>query len=115
MCQLSVQILKAVKHTHDRGFLHRDIKGDNLLLDRPDVSDPRCHVTLSDFGTAIQYDGSKPLRQVTGTRVFWAPEVVQRAYGFPADVWACGVVIYGLVDATFPFRDEKQIMEKTPK
>lgn len=43
------------------------------------------------------------------TQVFWSPEFCQRRYSFPADTWASGVVMYGLLDATFPFRDEKQI------
>jgi len=109
------QMFRAVHHIHQKGFIHRDVKGDNLLMDRPDLSEPGVHLVLSDFGTAVPHVHGKVLRQLTGTRVFWSPEFCQRRYSFPADTWACGVVMYGLVDATFPFRDEKQILERQPK
>ncbi|CAD7926715.1 unnamed protein product [Amoebophrya sp. A120] len=113
--KLCAQVFSAVEHCHAKGYIHRDIKGDNVLLDRPDISDPNCKLVLSDFGTAIAHTKGKILRQLTGTRVFWSPEMCARRYSFPADAWACGVVMYGLVDATFPFRDERQICEKEPK
>eukprot|EP00392_Amoebophrya_sp_AT5.2_P006801 g6813.t1 len=90
--RLCNQVFSAVEHIHQKGYLHRDIKGDNVLMDRPDIDDPDCKLV-----------------------VFWSPEFCGRRYSFPADTWACGVVMYGLVDATFPFRDERQICEKEPK
>lgn len=112
VCHILKQLFTAVEHCHARSIIHRDIKGDNVLMDRPDLSDPNCHVVLSDFGTAIKHEQGKVLRQLTGTRVFWSPEMCLRRYSYPADLWASGVVLYGLIDATFPFRDEKQIQEK---
>ncbi|CAD7949383.1 unnamed protein product [Amoebophrya sp. A25] len=113
--RLCLQIFAATEHCHAKGYIHRDIKGDNVLMDRVDLSDPNCHLVITDFGTAIAHQPNKILRQFTGTRVFWSPEMCQRRYSFPADTWACGVVMYGLVDATFPFRDERQICEKEPR
>ena len=85
-------------------------------MDRPDISDPACTLALSDFGTAIKHENPhKQLNQLTGTRVFWSPEFCMKRYSYPADVWAVGVVLYGLLDATFPFRDEEQIKNKKPR
>jgi serine/threonine protein kinase len=45
---------------------------------------------------------------------FRVPKQYPGKYSFPADVWAIGIISYGLLDGTFPFRDEKQIKEYTP-
>ena len=87
----SRQIFGAVHHVYTKQVLHRDIKGDNILMSCPDVSDPSCTLALSDFGTAISHDNpNKQLSQLTGTRVFWSPEFCNKRYSYPADVWAVG-------------------------
>ena len=44
-----------------------------------------------------------PLTRRTGTPVFMAPELYQRQYFFPADLWSCGMMLYQLVSGRFPF------------
>lgn len=44
-----------------------------------------------------------PLTRRTGTPVFMAPELYQRQYSFPADLWSCGMMLYQLVSGRFPF------------
>ena len=89
------QLMSAVQHMHSLGVVHRDLKLENVLLDRNNV----CKVC--DFGLAHQYElkeGGKvqvtELKEVCGSKSYCAPEVLEgRGYeGFPTDVWSCGIV-----------------------
>ena len=44
-----------------------------------------------------------------GTKIFWSPEFFDRDYGQKVDVWAMGVIMYGLASGRFPFRDENDV------
>eukprot|EP00746_Dinoflagellata_sp_MGD_P008235 gnl/MRDRNA2_/MRDRNA2_116460_c0_seq1.p1 gnl/MRDRNA2_/MRDRNA2_116460_c0~~gnl/MRDRNA2_/MRDRNA2_116460_c0_seq1.p1 ORF type:complete len:812 (-),score=187.17 gnl/MRDRNA2_/MRDRNA2_116460_c0_seq1:107-2542(-) len=115
LIHVAQQMTAAIDHLHGKTVVHRDVKGDNFLMDRPEITDPECHVALTDFGTAVYLRDDEKLTEHTGTRAFWSPEMCDRSYGFKVDVWALGVVSYGLLDGTFPFKDEKQIKEKKPR
>jgi hypothetical protein len=106
------QMGASVQYLHKRSIVHRDIKGDNYLMDRKDIVDPQCHIALTDFGTATNLAPNERLSAEVGTKIFWAPEVFAKSYGLKVDVWAMGVTMYGLLDGHFPFKDEAEIMKK---
>lgn len=106
------QMGAGIQYLHNRSFVHRDIKGDNYLMDRSDMTDPKCHIVLTDFGTATQIQASERLSAAVGTKIFWAPEFFDKDYGVKVDVWGMGVIMYGLVSGRFPFRDEKDVRTK---
>ncbi|CAE8588444.1 unnamed protein product, partial [Polarella glacialis] len=58
------------------------------------------------------FDGEPPLPV---ERILWAPEMYSANYGLKVDIWAMGVVMYGLLDGRFPFKDEHDIKTKEPK
>lgn len=62
----------AVKHLHTMGFAHRDIKPDNMMLDRVG------HLKLVDFGSSakLNRDGKINARMPVGTSEYLAPEVL---------------------------------------
>ena len=63
-------------------------------------------VKATDFGLAIRHHAlDPPLRSRSGTPAYMAPEVLQQAYSFPADVWSAGVMMYQLITGKFPFWD----------
>lgn len=110
------QILNAVAFLHEEKVVHRDIKGDNYLMDRTDILDPQCHVTLTDFGTACrQQDVGERFTVTLGTRTYWAPEVFARDYSAKVDVWAVGIVFTALLTGQFPFASERAIADPTVK
>ena len=99
--ELGVQVCRALKHAHDRGVIHRDIKPGNLLLAGEGV------LKLSDFGIARLF-GAAGLTSgggVIGTAEFMSPE---QAEGRPAsersDLYSLGGVLYTLLAGRAPFQ-----------
>jgi serine/threonine protein kinase len=112
---IAKQMAASVQHLHKENIVHRDIKGDNYLMDRKNIADKKCHIVLSDFGTACTISPDERLSDEVGTRIFWAPEVYDRSYGQKVDVWALGVTTYGMIEGRFPFRDDNDIKKKELK
>jgi serine/threonine protein kinase len=108
-CCLAIAVL------HEKGIVHRDVKGDNYLLDRIDILDPNVLVVLTDFGTAIKCKEGERVRGAVGTKTYWSPEFYANDYGQKVDVWAFGVIVYGLLEGRFPFKDEETVRLKKPK
>lgn len=86
-----MQLLSGLQHCHDKGILHRDIKGSNLLIDKDGV------LKIADFGLANCYK-NKPRRPLTSRVVtLWyrAPELLLGAtdYGVGIDLWSAGCIL----------------------
>eukprot|EP00928_Gymnodinium_smaydae_P010298 TRINITY_DN13868_c0_g1_i1.p1 TRINITY_DN13868_c0_g1~~TRINITY_DN13868_c0_g1_i1.p1 ORF type:complete len:371 (-),score=72.91 TRINITY_DN13868_c0_g1_i1:94-1206(-) len=109
LAHIARQMTAAITHVHSLCIVHRDIKGENFVLDRPDIGDPECVVALADFGTAKRLDPGTRLTEKVGTPAFWAPEVWKGNYDFLTDVWACGVTVYVLLTGNLPFQGEEDI------
>merc|ERR1712217_33032 len=86
--------------------------GDNYLIDHKDITNPKCNIVLADFGTACNIEPDQRLNVVVGTQIFWAPEIFEEDYGSKVDVWAMGIVTYGMVSGRFPFKDPNEIKTK---
>lgn len=101
--ELGKQLCPALKHAHDHGIIHRDIKPHNLLRTADGT------VKLTDFGIAKLF-ASPQITQtggVVGTAEFLSPE---QALGKPAsrrsDLYSLGVVFYLLLTGRTPFKGE---------
>ena len=99
------KVAQAVYHAHQRGVLHRDLKPNNVLIDREDEP----HVV--DFGIAKLTDESRTLTQTgesLGTPSYMAPEQVH-ADGAPisvaTDIYALGGILYFLLTGRAPFAE----------
>mmetsp|Transcript_47767 Transcript_47767/g.103995 ORF Transcript_47767/g.103995 Transcript_47767/m.103995 type:complete len:764 (-) Transcript_47767:75-2366(-) len=106
------QMLDSIAWLHSQGVVHRDVKGDNYLMDRSDVSDPSCKLYLSDFGTVCDVHHGVRLKEQVGTKVYWPLEFFAANYLFKVDVWAVGVVMFGLIHGKFPYAGTKEDIEK---
>jgi len=89
-----LQVIAAVKACHAVGVAHRDLKLENILLDG------HGNAKLGDFGLAAKVVPGHLLSGCCGSPNYAAPELWTKGaqyHGQPADVWSCGVVLYGLL------------------
>ena len=94
-----LQAARALRHLHERGVIHRDVKPENLLLSE------RFDVKLCDFGWSCPIDSdSKTLETTCGTFQYSAPEVCNHKSQTPKiDVWALGVIFFEMLVGRPPF------------
>ncbi|XP_058219654.1 probable serine/threonine-protein kinase At1g54610 [Rhododendron vialii] len=85
------QLLSGLQHCHDRGILHRDIKGSNLLIDKNGM------LKIADFGLANYFDPNRKRHLTSRVVTLWyrAPELLLGAtdYGVGIDLWSAGCVM----------------------
>jgi serine/threonine-protein kinase len=99
--EVALQLCPALKHAHDHGIIHRDIKPPNLLRTEDGV------VKLTDFGIAKVFAGKQltATNSLVGTAEFLSPE---QAAGKPvtnrSDLYSLGVVLYTLLTGRTPFQ-----------
>lgn len=97
---LTQQMLRGLQYLHDRKIAHRDLKGDNLLLETDGT------LKLADFGTAKEL--ATQAMSVAGTAYFMAPEVIRGVgHGVEADVWSVGCCVIEMLTGKPPFSDLK--------
>lgn len=112
---ISQQMAASIQYLHNRNIVHRDIKGENFLMDRKEILDPQCHIALIDFGTVKHLKCDEELDEQVGTPEFWAPEIYDNCYSLEVDVWAMGIIMYVLTHNQFPFQNEDEVKTKQPE
>jgi len=112
VANVSKQMIESIAWLHHHSIVHRDVKGDNYLMDRKELEHAECRIYLSDFGTVREVREGIRINSKCGTKTYWAPEFFQFNYGLKVDVWALGVIMYGLVTGRFPFKGEDDVNHK---
>ena len=102
------QLINALFYLHSQNISHRDVKIDNMLLDR------NKDLKLVDFGLSTKYTDDTLLDQPCGTVVYAAPEVLDgnEYHGMLADVWSSGIVLFGMTSGYLPFCDQDDEVNK---
>ena len=101
--EISRQIIAGLSHAHQRGVVHKDIKSQNILLDK------NKKVKITDFGIAdIMDDDITKTQSVMGTPQYVAPEILNREkLTEQSDIYSIGIVMYELLLGKTPFTGEK--------
>jgi serine/threonine protein kinase len=105
------QIISAIQYCHSKGVSHRDIKMDNIIIDR------QLNVKLIDFGFGAYINDKVSV--FCGTPSYMCPEIVSKTpyYGHHADIWALGILFYTLHAGDYPFRgsNDRELYKKIQK
>lgn len=97
---IAAQILSGIEYCNSKAVLHRDIKLDNILLDKDNC------VKMCDFGVSRFMHKTEVVHEKCGTPAYISPEILSgEGYsGFSADVWSFGVLLYAMTTGTIPFK-----------
>lgn len=96
------EVVSAVAYCHAHMVVHRDLKLENLLMDKDG------HARIADFGMSGIMQPGLRMNTFCGSPMYMSPEIVQGlGYGPGVDVWSLGVVLYTILVGRTPWRMSK--------
>lgn len=103
--EITIQILTALEHAHERGIVHRDLKSHNVMVSWDDEDKP--FVKVVDFGLAIGINLPCHITAAgaaLGTPSYMSPEQAQgRVTDARSDIYSLGCVLYEMLSGETPF------------
>uniref|UniRef100_A0A7S4HJC5 non-specific serine/threonine protein kinase n=1 Tax=Vannella robusta TaxID=1487602 RepID=A0A7S4HJC5_9EUKA len=102
------QILTGISYMHTNGVVHRDLKLENIIIDKTGFA----KIIDMGFGNFV-LNPSHLLRTFCGSPDYAAPELfLGKAYnGFHADCWSLGVLLFAMLTGLLPFKDSQSAMK----
>ena len=101
------QLCSAMSAAHAAGIVHRDLKGDNILLDKNGT------LLVTDFGLARRDDRTAQLTDdgsILGTPEYIAPELLLgEKPSVASDIYAAGIILYELLTGERPFKNDQMM------
>ncbi|KAL8426750.1 hypothetical protein Efla_002264 [Eimeria flavescens] len=105
MVKWLTQLLMAVKYTHANRIIHRDIKSQNIFIEKGE------RLRLADFGISRALESTHAMAKTfIGTPYYLSPELCEGSpYGPPSDMWAVGCVAYEMASYRTPFHAARNL------
>ncbi|CAD2076943.1 Stk1 family PASTA domain-containing Ser/Thr kinase [Phocicoccus pinnipedialis] len=104
--ELSISVLSGIEHAHNRGIVHRDIKPQNILIDK------KGNIKITDFGIAKAMSETRltETNQVMGSVQYISPEQAKgKSADERADIYSFGIMLFELITGKLPFQSETQV------
>ncbi|EGR30003.1 protein kinase domain protein [Ichthyophthirius multifiliis] len=105
----SAQIVLALEYLHTKNIIYRDLKPENVLIDKDG------YLKVADFGLSKRNVTEQNATSVCGTPEYLAPEVLlKKGHGKPVDWWTLGCLVYELITGLPPFykEDRRQLFDQ---
>jgi serine/threonine protein kinase len=101
--KITLEILTGLDRLHDKGFIHRDIKPDNILI----TNGSHC---LADFGISREVKSHSKATSTAGTLEYMPPEAFAKNASITkqTDIWAVGVILQRLLTGQLPYPQDDQ-------
>jgi len=96
------QIISGISHCHKNSIVHRDLKGENLLLDS------NLTIKVIDFGLSNKWSTASFLKTACGSPLYASPEIIEHKeyIGPEVDIWSMGVLLYVFLIGLPPFEGD---------
>lgn len=97
------QLISVLEYLHEEKHIaHRDLKAENVLLDR------NKNIRLIDFGLSNIFSQDNPyLQTACGSPAYACPEMIKgQQYTSASDIWSAGILLYAIVIGELPFEDD---------
>jgi serine/threonine-protein kinase len=99
----AIQIAEALQEAHNKGIIHRDIKSENIMVNKKN------QIKVMDFGLA-KIKGAARLTKTSSTAgivAYMSPEQIQgNEVDTRSDIWSFGIVLYEMFTGHLPFKGE---------
>jgi serine/threonine protein kinase len=95
---LLAEIYLGLEHLHSQGYVHRDVKIENIMINR------NGHVKIVDYGLAVKLESEVQYMKAIGSVIYMAPELIQNNVGGRfTDWWAYGILAHELLTGRIPW------------